>query len=247
MKKYFLITVSIGLVGLLLSGCESPQQLNSKGPSQISATLSSDKNEYKPGEIANVKYLVNEIGAGAWIGIIPSRIAHGTEEDGDANDIDYQYITEVDSAVEFTVPTEPGEYDFRLYDRDGINGVELGYTPFTVKKLDKKTITLEILNNDYKTGEEIEVSFSGADQLSNTAWIGIVPSNVEHGSESINDENDKDYEYLKGEAAGTRTLTAPDETGEYDIRLNSADTGNAEEVTYISFNVVDDDEAEPAD
>lgn len=49
----------------------------------------------------------------------------------------------------------------------------------------------------YAPGEEIYVSFTALPDFAENAWIGIIPSNVPHSKESVNDQYDISYQYLE--------------------------------------------------
>lgn len=99
--------------------------------------------------------------------------------------------------------------------------------------------SIELDATDYGVGADVTVTVYAADLLVDTAWIGIIPSDVEHGDVELNDEYDLDYAYVGGgESKVVRVLTAPDIAGDYDVRLNSADNvEGAEELDYVSFTV----------
>ncbi|HOO32002.1 MAG TPA: hypothetical protein PK466_03065 [Thermotogota bacterium] len=85
-------------------------------------------------------------------------------------------------------------------------------------------------------GELISVGYYiPAEFLDDAPWIGIVPSDVEHGSETVNDQYDVDYVYLY-DAEGVISMNAPDEPGYYDFRMNDSDY-DGKEVTYLTFEV----------
>jgi hypothetical protein len=91
--------------------------------------------------------------------------------------------------------------------------------------------------NDYvfKKGQEIVVKFTTQKGLARDAWIGIIPSNVKHGSEAENDKFDVSYLYLEGKTAGTLKFTAPMKPGAYDMRMHSTDNNGVElySVTFV--------------
>lgn len=96
-------------------------------------------------------------------------------------------------------------------------------------KLDKKS---------YAPGETIKVEFTANPEWDEYAWIGIIPSDVAHGKESTNDENDFTYQYLNNKASGTLEFIAPSESGKYDFRMNDMDDSeNGVEIASISFEV----------
>jgi len=80
----------------------------------------------------------------------------------------------------------------------------------------------------FVTGERIVVHFKAPSTFAENAWVGIVPTTVPHGSETINDRNDVAYQYLSGRTSGDLVFTAPEEPGIYDIRMNDADEGGKE-------------------
>ncbi len=103
----------------------------------------------------------------------------------------------------------------------------LGAKPKNTLKLDKEI---------YSKGQEIIVKFSVQKGLPKDAWIGIIPSNIKHGSEAENDKYDLTYQYLNGKAKGTMKFAAPHTPGKYDIRLHSTDN-NGVELMSVTFTV----------
>ena len=69
--------------------------------------------------------------------------------------------------------------------------------------------TLELSKTSYEVGESIVVSFTAPEGYDSSAWIGVLPSDVAHGDESVNDSYDTDFEYLSNQTVGTVSLTAP--------------------------------------
>jgi hypothetical protein len=102
----------------------------------------------------------------------------------------------------------------------------------------KQGNTLKLDKDTYAVNEEIKVTFNAQAGLDKMAWIGIIPSNIEHGKEAINDQHDVAYQYLDGKTSGTLTFKAPAEPGKFDFRLNESDSKpNAAELASISFTV----------
>ena len=63
-------------------------------------------------------------------------------------------------------------------------------------------------------------------------------ASIPHGSSTVNDEHDVGYCYLEeGTTPGTLTLSAPDETGSRDVRLNSGGGSDGVEVASATFTV----------
>lgn len=59
------------------------------------------------------------------------------------------------------------------------------------------------------------------------AWVGVVPAEIPHGDEAVNDQHDTAYRYLEGDR-GTATLSAPDDPGRYTVRLHDTDDAGRE-------------------
>jgi hypothetical protein len=102
----------------------------------------------------------------------------------------------------------------------------------------KPSNTLKLDKASYAVNEVIKVTFSAQSGLDKHAWIGLIPSNIKHGNEELNDQNDVSYQYLDGRTSGTLTFKAPNDPGNYDFRLNEADgKPNALELASVSFTV----------
>src|SRR5436189_122048 len=90
--------------------------------------------------------------------------------------------------------------------------------------------SVKIDKTDYLPNDDVVIQFTAAAEWPETAWVGIVPSSVPHGSEATNDANDVAYEYVHGRTDDTITLTAPT-AGSYDVRLNDSDSDGVEIAT----------------
>lgn len=80
----------------------------------------------------------------------------------------------------------------------------------------------------YAPNEAIVITFVINTPLADNAWVGIVPSDTPHGSESENDAVDVAYAYMSDAQDGIITLEAPYDAGNYDIRLFSTDADGVE-------------------
>lgn len=92
---------------------------------------------------------------------------------------------------------------------------------------------LNLNKQSFKAGEQIQVSFRAPAGLDRSAWIGIIPSNIPHGDEELNDSHDITYQYLEGRTSGTFMFTAPS-SGYWDLRMHSTDTRGVE-IASVSF------------
>lgn len=197
--------------------------------------LKLDKIEYKPGESIKVHFTAPaNLPGNAWVGIIPSTVAHGSESENDKHDLAYQYLEKKTSGtLTFTAPNSPGLYDFRMNDTDS-NGKEIASVSFSVGGSSYGSLRLEKYN--FKPNDEIKVHFVAPASFQGNAWVGIIPSDIPHGSESENDKHDLAYQYLNKKTSGTLTFKAPAKPGLYDLRMNDTDS-NGKEVTYVTFSV----------
>ena len=200
------------------------------------ARLTLPKTSFLPGDEVELNFEVAQsLPKGAWIGIIPSSVPHGSEATNDQHDVSYQYVGDkMTGSFKFHVPDQPGAYDFRLNDSDS-SGTEIASVSFQVGEI-KKEGTLKLSKTTFLPGEQIELSFTASDTLPRSAWIGMIPSKVEHGKEDVNDRFDIQYHYVEKKTSGNMMFTAPPEGGSYDFRLNSDDSGGVE-IASVTFQV----------
>ena len=95
--------------------------------------------------------------------------------------------------------------------------------------------SLQVDKQVYKAEEPVQISFSSATALPDRAWVGIVPSEIPHGSESDADRHDVAYRYVSGQSSGTVTLAAPIKPGAWDVRLLD---GQGKELAHAGFEVM---------
>jgi|GEM_PF-1347914 len=198
--------------------------------------LQLDKGIYRPSENIRVTFGAPDSFSGsAWIGIIPSNVPHGSEAQNDKYDLSYQYLRKKTAGqLTFQAPDASGSYDMRMHDTDS-NGTEVASVTFRVEHT-SKGISLQLDKGIYRPSENIRVTFSAPASFANTAWIGIIPSAVPHGSEAQNDKHDLSYQYLRKKTAGQLIFRAPDASGKYDIRMHDSDS-NGTEVATVPFQV----------
>lgn len=237
-KRVSLITIIS--VAVLVAGLGLGQALAQpmKGPSAPSGavgpggpSLKLDKMTFKPGERIVVHFTASPAWRGkAWIGIIPSRVPHGSEATNDRYDIAYQYLKKrTAGSLVFRAPRRAGRYDFRMHDTDS-NGREVAYVSFVVTGGPRIWLEKRV----FAPGERIVVRFTANPNWPRNAWIGIIPSRVRHGSESVNDRHDVAYKYLRRLAGGVLVFRAPRRPGRWDFRMHDTDR-NGREVAYVSF------------
>jgi hypothetical protein len=227
MKKNQLLTVFL-LIGIIM--------VISCAPPQPKGTLVLTKTEFAPNEEIELSFTSEgTFGSNAWIGIIPSSVPHGDETKNDEFDIAYQYFEGGTSGkIMFTAPAQPGDFDFRMHNTDD-SGIEVSSISFKVVAplLDA---TISTNKTEYDAGEEIIVTFTAPYTLDESAWIGLIPSEIPHGSEADNDAADVAYDYIKKRHQGTMTFTAPDKKGSWDLRMNSSDS-DGKEIASVTITV----------
>lgn len=192
-----------------------------------------DRQDYLAGQKMAVHFsATSELGRRAWIGIVPSEVAHGSSAENDRHDVGYAYVSgKSEGTVELGAPGRGGAWDVRLHDSADSDGSEIASATFSVSVASGKLV---LDKTRFAPGEDIVVQFTVPEGLSSKAWAGLVPSQVAHGSEATNDQHDLSYRYLGGKSSGELSFTAPDEPGSYDIRLNDTDS-DGNEIASATF------------
>jgi len=206
-------------------------------PAEVKA-LSLNKSTFVRGEKITASFELKQgtVEENGWIGVVPANIPSGKEIDAEGKYITYEYLKGMTAGSKFlSAPNIPGEYSVRIYSSDS-EGIELARADFKVSEPTENEATVKVDKSTYAPGEEIIATFT-APLYPDSAWLGLIPSEVEHGSESTNDANDLAYQYLEGKTSGTLNFTAPEKPGKYDLRLNTADSFNGVEITYTTFEV----------
>lgn len=83
-------------------------------------TITLDKAAYTVEEVIKVDFTADaNWGNHAWIGVVPSSIAHGEEAVNDQHDLSYKYLEhKTGGTLEFKAPSKPGKYDMRMHNCD---------------------------------------------------------------------------------------------------------------------------------
>jgi hypothetical protein len=199
-----------------------------------------EREVYHPGDQINITAVGTSLTDTAWIGIVPSAIPHGNEQTNDDNDLGYVFLKD-NERVFLVAPKEPGEYDARLNDADE-DGKEIASRSFKVE-VDPSPVAEPKLLLDpvskFAPSSEIDIQFEAPTNFADNAWIGIVPTDTEHGEEEVGDSANMGYEHLNGRSRGTVRLTAPGNAGEFDVRMYDSDD-KGKEVGSVSFVVTEE-------
>lgn len=219
----------------------SAEPASSAPPGKGPTKLHIDKTSYAAGEAITVSFNLDPESARdphAWIGLLPADVPHGSSDENDKFDLEYQYLEGKNSGtLTFHAPDDPGDYDLRMHNAEA-GGQELATVAFKVtgsaRPLTGNAIRLN--KSRFAPGETITitVSIKASDKQDETAWVGIVPSAVDHGSEALNDQHNLGYKYLGKSLYGQTTLPAPNAPGYYDLRLNDTDS-DGKELAFVTF------------
>ncbi len=193
-----------------------------------------DRQDYLAGQKMAVHFsATSELGQRAWVGIVPSEVAHGSSAENDRHDVDYKYVSgKSEGTVQLNAPSREGNWDVRLNDSASSDGTEIASATFSVSVA---TGELVLAKTRFAPGEEIEVQFTMPEGLSSNAWVGIVPSGVAHGSSAENDRHDVGYAYMSGKSEGTVKLKAPNNAGSWDLRLHDSSSSDGNEIAFVTF------------
>jgi hypothetical protein len=122
------------IAGLIISiGCVAGQEDEDK-PFLIA--LGGSGGEYNPNEKVKVTYYAPASShvekKSGWVGIVPSKIAHGSERFNNEFYINYDWVTSLPyGTVELQAPNTAGPFDIRLFDK--IGGKEIAILECKVK------------------------------------------------------------------------------------------------------------------
>ena len=98
----------------------------------------------------------------------------------------------------------------------------------------ESAIAINLSKSSFKGNEGIDFTFV-APELPDDAWIGIVPAEIPHGDEAVNDEHETSFKYLEGRTRGGFNLPNPG-PGQWTLRMHDTDN-NGRELAYAAFTV----------
>ena len=122
------------------SSPRDPEVAAAAGTSEVvaadsgSSRIRLDRRAYAPGEPMTVQFAAPPgLPADAWIGLLPSMVAHGSEIVCDQSDVAYELLGgRTSGTVTFVAPDRRGPWDVRMFDTDA-NGREIASTTFQVR------------------------------------------------------------------------------------------------------------------
>lgn len=204
-------------------------------PDYARAAISLDAEAYDPGSPIKLRYTAPEgLAKSAWIGLIPAKVPHGDGALNDRHDVAYKWMRDTGGEFTFTAPEKGGAWSFRMHASSP--GNEIASIEFTVRTPDLKGATMSLDKDTFIPGETMRLSFEAPEGLSPKGWIGIVPAEIPHGSETENDRHDVAWRYMESTTKGTMEFRAPAEGGSYDFRMHDSDQ-DGREIATLSFTV----------
>lgn len=226
------VALTVGTVAVL-AGCTPPSN-STPTPAPIAfespgvvggleADVQFSKETYEPGEEISVLPIAMGLTESAWLGVVPSDTEHDSASAIEKASLNRRTLTER-SKLFVVAPNEPGSYEVRLVDQ-AQNGKELAYRGFKVVSappVERASIKLAE-GASIAPGGTLKVDFAVPLGFEKKAWIGIVPSQIEHGSAATNAAAELGREDLEGRAKGTVELVLPADSGSYDVRLNNGE------------------------
>jgi len=208
----------------------------------VAQTVSLKKQYYAPGEIMIVKFTAPaSYPESAWVGIVPSSIAHGEEELCDKHDLAFEHLKErTNGEINFITPSKTGTFDVRMFDKD--LGKEVASQSFTIvapntqiainknedKSIPKGTSLLEVETTTLTQGERFSVKYVAPPFKSSAAWIGM----YEPGPTGVR----INFQIIATNESGTVFFYAPKKAGNYELKM-FGDEKETNPTTQISITV----------
>ena len=189
-----------------------------------------------------VRFRINDPpkGKDAWVGIYPP--SAGDQDHGNRwswlRDIDVNNATlPGQTAGKWSIRVfKDGEYKLQhRVDFEVSTSPQHPARPTSSEGIVAGNATITTAKFTYTIDEGIDFSFT-APKLPDDAWIGIVPVEIPHGDEAVNDSHDTSYAHLGGRTNGNITLPNPG-LGTWTLRLHDTDN-NGRELTHVVFEVV---------
>jgi len=195
-----------------------------------SIELSVDKRSYVSGEIISLKFnSASKLSNDAWLGLFNSDVPHEAR----TKFIDYQYIYKNIAKklghYEFKVPKNEGNYEFRVISSEMGNVLKI--LPITVEKISAESISLSITTKTIKPAQAFDVKITSKLPMNDSAWIGIFKS----GSDRENQRGFTSYNYIRENKSDILTMLAPDQVGDYELRVYAAEYGAL--ITHLDFHL----------
>ena len=224
-NEYHHSTVKDGNPFVFIGGGVTP----ANSPATYDVAIAADKTQFAEGEKINVTVsgiTAKMVDDSAWIGISKAGAPYGEYDD-------WVYVKKGTNQYELTAPIESGQYEFRLFHEQEYNEkTVIAAYPFTVIS-ESEAVKMQLSKTGYSPNEPILVTIAGitAKMAAQQAYVSIYVKGAPH------DEYGQ-WQHVK-QGANQIKLTAPDERGDYEMRLYRRDGYYLDEdfVTSIPFTV----------
>lgn len=170
----------------------------------------------------------------AWIGIVPAETPHGSSAENDKADVQYRFLEgETEGELAFHA-LKPGDWSARLF----AWGIESASVDFRVGNEvvppGEEAPALVMERGVIGAGESFSVEYTIPEVYPNSAWVGIIPADVPHGDNAVNDQHDVQWFYLNEGPRGLLTFRGLP-AGEWSARISVWETESAS----VPFTVVE--------
>ncbi|MBA52955.1 MAG: hypothetical protein CMK89_00730 [Pseudomonadales bacterium] len=179
--------------------------------------LKIDSPQVKPLQIMNIEVQSEvPLSTQGWIGVFKQGIPHQSRSGYET----YQYLQD-QRKFQFQAPESSGNYELRLFDDS--YGNEVASIAFKVRGFSNINASLNTATDSFKPGETIAVDYSGHKDFATSAWIGVFDLN------KVRTDNPHQgyttYQYLPAPLKGSVAFSAPEQKGDYELRLFSSNYG----------------------
>ncbi len=134
---------------------------------------------------------------------------------------------------EFQNSLDSQEQESNSSKNKGFNEIEV---PEEKRVSDIVITELKTDKKEYSVGEAIRLKLTWTGTPDSNAWVGIIPAEIPHGDEYVNDDADLHYIYLEFNGQGEFYFEYELEPGKYTLRVNENDDGGAE-LAWCEFTV----------
>lgn len=195
------------------------------------------KERFRPGEPMQVRFTAWKLfGSRSWIGILPADVPGGDVKRNASHDLDHEELDlRTSGEIDFEAPLEPGRYELRmnqLYPEKR----EVASAAFEVWE---PPPSVGFTRRRFAPDEPLRARFVAWKVYYKSSWIGIVPADVPHGSEKVNDRHELQSRKLEGRTTGVVEFDRRPDPGRYELRMNRTGKRGGE-VASAAFQVLED-------
>ncbi len=184
---------------------------------QSSAKIEADKEVYRIGEPITVDFnTTSPLAVKSWVGLFKKSVPRNST----TGYLEYFY-TDAKKSKKYTfkAPKDIGAYELRLFSNDP--GKELLHIPLKIRANYESELSFSLVTEEIKPAQPFKVKIEHTVSVNPYAWVGIFkknhPQSDPGGYES--------YQYFSNNQANIIELTAPNTSGDFQLRLYASDPG----------------------